>query len=122
MDTETIEPMHGGAMVLVDDDLDAVSVRMYNEAKDSSQYLVKVESLRPGPLLDSVTEAAAAASSESATFSKATAASVDAHHQNFKRRLDPRCSNSRISFSDPTSPNFTNFYDPFHNHILPVVL
>jgi hypothetical protein len=61
---------------------------MYNESPDSAQYLVKVESLRTSPLLDSVAQAAASASSQSWAFSKATAAAVDTYHQNFKRRLD----------------------------------
>jgi len=88
VDTETIEPMHGGAIVLVDDELNVVSARMYNEAKDASQYGVRIESLRPSLLLDSVNQAADLASEQAAAFSKATATAVDAYHQNFKRRLD----------------------------------
>jgi hypothetical protein len=39
------EPLHGGAMVLIDDDLNAVNVRMYNEG----DYMVHAEELvRPG--------------------------------------------------------------------------
>jgi len=88
VDTEEVEPMHGGAIVLVDDELNVVSARMYNEAKDPGQYKVKVESSRPSGLLDAVTRAAESASEQAAAFSNAAAEAVNAYHQNFKRRLD----------------------------------
>ena len=37
------EPLHGGAVVLVDEDLNTTSLRMYNEAEDFSEYTVTVE-------------------------------------------------------------------------------
>ena len=35
------EPLHGGAMVLVDENLNTVSLRMYNEADAPSRYAVR---------------------------------------------------------------------------------
>ena len=37
------EPLRGGAAVLVDENLDATSLRLYNEADDRKEYRVKVE-------------------------------------------------------------------------------
>src|SRR5262249_12266084 len=45
VDTEETPPVAGGAVVLVDEALDVVSLRMYNEADDVSQYAVKLETL-----------------------------------------------------------------------------
>lgn len=37
------QPLHGGAVVLVDEDLNTTSIRVYNESNDSEGYSVKVE-------------------------------------------------------------------------------
>jgi hypothetical protein len=59
VDTLTVWPVHGGAVILVDEDHNVVSLRMYNEAADPGQYSVKVEAVaQPGgvanPLLERV--------------------------------------------------------------------
>ncbi len=43
VETADPEPLHGGAIVLVDENLDAVSLRMYNESADQDGSSVKVE-------------------------------------------------------------------------------
>jgi hypothetical protein len=43
VDTLTVSPPHGGAVILVDEDQNVVSLRMYNEAEDPGEYAVKVE-------------------------------------------------------------------------------
>jgi hypothetical protein len=43
VDTLTVWPVHGGAVILVDEDHNVVSLRMYNEAKDPGEYAVRVE-------------------------------------------------------------------------------
>jgi hypothetical protein len=43
VDTEEPTPLIGGALLLVDEDLNAVSLRMYNEAKEQKRYKVSVE-------------------------------------------------------------------------------
>ncbi|MCP4986762.1 MAG: hypothetical protein GY928_12130 [Colwellia sp.] len=43
------EPKHGGAIVLIDENLDSALLRMYNENEDPDGYIVKVEDARhPG--------------------------------------------------------------------------
>jgi hypothetical protein len=47
VDTTCVEPLHGGALIVIDEDLNVVSLRMYNEAKDRDKYAVKVQDLTP---------------------------------------------------------------------------
>lgn len=43
VDTPAPQPTHGGAVVLLDENLHAVSLRMYNEAKTRADYAVRVQ-------------------------------------------------------------------------------
>jgi UDP-2,3-diacylglucosamine pyrophosphatase LpxH len=43
VDTVNISPVHGAAVLLIDDALDTVSVRMYNQAASPRDYAVRVE-------------------------------------------------------------------------------
>jgi hypothetical protein len=43
VETVKPEPLHGGAVLLLDENLDALSLRMYNESEDTEGYCVKVE-------------------------------------------------------------------------------
>ncbi|MHC5056078.1 MAG: metallophosphoesterase [Planctomycetota bacterium] len=43
VETVDPEPVHGGAVVLVDEELNAASLRMYNETADAKDYSVSVE-------------------------------------------------------------------------------
>ena len=59
VDTLKACPVHGGAVILVDEDHNVVSLRMYNEAAEPEEYAVKVEAANhPGgmanPLLERV--------------------------------------------------------------------
>jgi hypothetical protein len=59
VDTPTVWPVHGGAVILVDEDHNVVSLRMYNEAENAGEYAVKVEAAAPSggvanPLLERV--------------------------------------------------------------------
>lgn len=49
VETVKAEPLHGGAIVLVDENLDAISLRMYNESDSLQGYSVGVEQAKhPG--------------------------------------------------------------------------
>ncbi|HEY0006993.1 MAG TPA: metallophosphoesterase [Pyrinomonadaceae bacterium] len=43
VDTVKPQPLHGGAVVLIDENLNLTSLRMYNEADNPSAYAVRVE-------------------------------------------------------------------------------
>jgi len=48
VDTVERQSQHGGAVILIDEDLNAASVRMYNEADDPKTYSVEVTQANPG--------------------------------------------------------------------------
>ncbi len=48
VETTAPEPQHGGAVILVDEYLDAVSLRLYNESRDAAQYAVSVAASNHG--------------------------------------------------------------------------
>ncbi len=49
VDTVDRQPLHGGAVILIDENLEATSLRMYNESADPNRYAVTVEeALHPG--------------------------------------------------------------------------
>ena len=51
VDTIDRQPLHGGAVVLIDENLDATSLHMYNEADKVGDYVVRVQEARhPGDL------------------------------------------------------------------------
>ena len=61
VDTIPRQPLHGGAIVLADADLNLASVRMYNEAEDAGGYTVRVETIThsndaPNPFYDHLKE------------------------------------------------------------------
>ena len=43
VDTVTRAPVHGGAVILVDENLNTASLRCYNEAEDADGYAVRIE-------------------------------------------------------------------------------
>jgi len=47
VDTEEAAPVMGGALILLDENLDAVSLRMYNESQSEGDYKVKVAAASP---------------------------------------------------------------------------
>jgi hypothetical protein len=49
VDTTEPEPVQGAAAILLDENLSAVSVRLYNQSPDVSQYRVRLERADPGP-------------------------------------------------------------------------
>ena len=94
---ETIdpEPIHGGAVVLIDKDLNATSLRMYDEAGDPNQYMVRVEEARHGgeksnPFHEEVTKLVDPYQDPWKSFSETVAASVQERAKNLKRRVKGR--------------------------------
>jgi hypothetical protein len=67
VDTVNISPLHGAAVLLIDEAFDIVSVRMYNQAADRRDYAIHVEDLT------------SAGAKPSALFSQASAAVRNGH-------------------------------------------
>ncbi len=87
------EPMHGAAAVLLDDNLNATSLRLYNETKYPAQYKVRVqeaggEGATPNALTRHVRSLLEKTSSTWNEFSRITTEEIEKHKKYLKHRLD----------------------------------
>ena len=87
------QPVHGGAVVLVDEDLNTVSIRMYNENEDPSKYAVKVEeathvSEEENPFYHQIADLVKAGQDPWKTFSAVAARTVRIRAQNLRARIN----------------------------------
>jgi hypothetical protein len=92
VDTVEPEPLHGGAVVLVDEALNAVSLRMYSEEKDPGRYAVRVEQAahpgeEPNPLYRQIASMVRAQDEPWRTFSMLAARTVSKRAQNLRARI-----------------------------------
>jgi UDP-2,3-diacylglucosamine pyrophosphatase LpxH len=91
VDSEKPDVSHGGAIVLVDDDLNAVCVRMYNETKDGRAQAVRVEVAEPASgsnaLFEYVSSTVDSNAKPWSTFAAAIAEALPAYYENFRWNL-----------------------------------
>lgn len=94
---ETTEPapLHGAAIVLVDENLDAVSLRMYNEASELEGYEVEVKHAthaaeEAGPFYLKVKNMVKPDKEPWRTFSNTVARAVRVRAQNLRARINER--------------------------------
>lgn len=92
VDRAAPQALFGGAVILLDENLETVSLRMYNEADKGVDYAVKVASAGPhrsGPdsFCDRIKTAVRSDLSPWADFSAAAAAGVNAHCRKLATRL-----------------------------------
>jgi UDP-2,3-diacylglucosamine pyrophosphatase LpxH len=93
VETVKAEPLHGGAVVLLDENLDALSLRMYNENEDPQGYSVKVEeALHPGaetsPFCRRISGLVNPVEDPWAAFSAVAARAVQIRARNLAERID----------------------------------
>jgi hypothetical protein len=89
------EPMHGGAVILLDEDLNAVSLRMYNEDADHTKYSVRVEEAthageNKSPFYHKIRSLVKASDEPWKTFSSVVADTVRKRAQNLRARINER--------------------------------
>lgn len=79
VDTPVRTTVEGGAVILVDDDLDVASLRMFNEAERAADYRVRVSSASGGaaPLADQVRAAIDVGAGVWQRFSGEVAAAIE---------------------------------------------
>lgn len=87
------EPIHGGAIVLIDTDLNTTSVRMYNEAVSPADYVVKVEQARhtgepDNPFYTRILEMIDPGKEPWKTFSEIVARTVRIRAQHLRARIN----------------------------------
>jgi hypothetical protein len=95
VETVDPEPVHGGSVVLVDGDLNAVSLRMYNENNDPAGYAVSLkEAGHAGASTSPLYQRLSAFINPSAPpwrdFSEAVARAVRVRAQNLRARINER--------------------------------
>jgi UDP-2,3-diacylglucosamine pyrophosphatase LpxH len=90
VDTSNTEPAHGGAIVVADEELNVVSVRMYNESHNQERPQVKVEALDApsNALYQQVSSLVKSDQDPWLSFSKVVAKDIDTYHQRFRERLN----------------------------------
>ncbi len=90
VETVDPQPLHGGAVVLIDENLDAASLRMYNESDDANKYLVSVrEAIREkdNPFYARIAGLVIPTASPWKNFSDAVARAVSVRAQNLKAKI-----------------------------------
>jgi hypothetical protein len=89
VDTEQSEPAHGGAIVVLDEEFNLASLRMYNEARKPQDYKVRVEAAdsSQNPLYTHLERLVNSDSGPWRSFSQAVAANIEQYHRNFRQRL-----------------------------------
>lgn len=94
---ETVEPqpLQGGAMVLVDENLNAVSIRLYNEASAPEEYTVRVEEATHGteernPFFKRMRKLVDPGMDPWKSFSDTVARAVRVREQNLRARINEK--------------------------------
>ena len=95
VETVTPQPLHGGSVVLVDENLDAVSLRMYNQAQDAEGYRVAVEeaartSDKKNGLYQRINQLVKPRQNPWKAFSQAVERAVVVRAHNLKARINER--------------------------------
>lgn len=95
VETVTPQPLHGGSVVLVDENLDAVALRMYNQSEQVSDYLVDVEEAsragdRKNPLYNRIQKLIKPTQNPWKSFSLAVDRAVRVRAQNLRARINER--------------------------------
>ncbi len=93
VDTVNRQPLHGGAIILIDENLEATSLRMYNETSDPGQYRVSVQEARhpgdqPGGFHTRMTRLVDGSLSLWRAFSDTVARAVNVRAQNLRARIN----------------------------------
>jgi len=92
VDTVERQKLHGGAVILIDENLETTSLRMYNESEVLGDYEVKVQTAThagdfPGPFHQKIAKIVDNAASPWKDFSQAVARGISVRSQNLKTRI-----------------------------------
>ena len=89
VDTKETEKNHGAAIVVVDEQMNVASVRMYNEAEDQKDFRVRVEAVDDSlnPLYEKLARLIKCDRDPWRSFSRAVMTNLDQYHANFRARL-----------------------------------
>jgi hypothetical protein len=93
VDSVTRQPVQGGAAILVDEDLNVASLRLYNQAADPAAYAVRVETsshpgAEPNPFCERIRSLVDPSSDPWKTLSRTVADRVPAYAQNLQVEIN----------------------------------
>lgn len=93
VDTVEAQPLHGGAVILIDEDLNTTSLRMYNEGIDPDSYRVDVkpathEGETTNPFHERISQMVRVSTDPWSTFSKTVSREVRVRAQNLRARIN----------------------------------
>jgi len=93
VDSVDRQPYHGGAVILIDENLDAVSLRMYNESEIVEKYAVSAAEARhpgdrPSDFYQQVNQIVNQSPASWKTFSDSVARAVNVRAQNLRARIN----------------------------------
>ncbi len=93
VDSVKRQPLHGGAVILIDEDLNAASLRMYNEADNPADYKVWVSEAAhpgdaPGPLFSRIHPLVDPKQAPWKDFSDSVARAVNVRAQDLRARIN----------------------------------
>jgi hypothetical protein len=88
VDTLTTDPLHGGAVIVVDDELNVASIRMYQEGADSDgRVQVKAATTGGNPLYDQLSRRIDPNAEPWKSLGAFSARAVNSHRENLRRRV-----------------------------------
>ncbi|MBC7909029.1 MAG: hypothetical protein H7Y30_00925 [Pyrinomonadaceae bacterium] len=92
VDTTDCQPLHGGAVILLDENLDSTSLRMYNESKNEQDYAVKVAASThpnapPNPFHERIAGLVDPAKNPWKVFSELVYKGVPMRYENLKKHI-----------------------------------
>jgi hypothetical protein len=92
VDTVNVSPLHGAAVLLIDDAFETVSVRMYNQADNPGDYAVRVEGFTSSEraqsaFLSKITDLVTNTRDPWKTFSDVAAEAVSTHAQLLRTKI-----------------------------------
>jgi len=92
VDTLKPEPLIGGSIILVDEDLNTTALRMYNQEKSSADYSVSIEEARrtneeSNPLYQRISELVKPSEEPWKTFSEEVARDVPVRMKNLQDKI-----------------------------------
>jgi hypothetical protein len=93
VDTVDSQPLHGGAVILIDENLETTSLRMYNEVIDTNSYAVSVQEAhhpgdQPGNFHSRIAQLVNGSPSLWQAFSDTVARAVHVRAQNLRARIN----------------------------------
>ena len=88
VDTLEPDPIHGAAIIAIDEELNVATIRMFNQGVSEEDYRVCVEGADGEPLVAQLRESVRPEEEPWKSFSPLAHAAVNDHRQNLKFKVD----------------------------------